>query len=165
MDPRVEATQADLTSLFTLESQLAGMVSNSSKTSLEAHSIREQIDKLSKNAEPPLKEALEKLDKELAALLNGADKSATVEEKPGLDALAEEAASLSSQVGHVDAAPTAAQQHAVEHAGEALSPVLQQWEQLKGSIPELNHRLRSAQQPQLNLEAKPPTMPEGGDLD
>jgi photosystem II stability/assembly factor-like uncharacterized protein len=165
MDPRVEATQANLTSLFTLESQLAGMVSNSSKASLEAHSIQEQIDKLSKNAEPPLKEALEKLDKELAALLNGADQSATVKEKPGLDTLAGEAASLYSQVGDADAAPTAAQQHAVEHASEALSPVLQHWEQLKGSIPELNHQLRSAQLPELNLEAKPQTMPEGGDLD
>jgi hypothetical protein len=166
MDPRVEATQSDLTSLFTLESQLAEMVSNSSRASLEAHSIREQIEKLSKNAQPPLKGTLEGLDKDLAVILNGADKSATDEEKPGLDTLAGEAGSLYSQVGQADAPPTAAQQHAADHASEELSGVLQKWEQWKGSsITETNIKLRAAHLPELKLEQKPQTMPEGGDED
>ena len=166
MDPRVDATQSDLTRLFTLESQLAGMVSNSSRASLEAHSIREQIEKLSRNAQPPLKGTLEGLDKDLAVILSGADQSATDEEKRGLDALAEEAGSLYSQVGQADAAPTAAQQHAANHAREELSGVLQQWEQWKGSsITETNIKLRAAHLPELKLEQKPQAMPEGGDED
>jgi hypothetical protein len=46
MDLRVESTRADLENLFALESKLAAMVSSSAEASLEAHSIREQLEKL-----------------------------------------------------------------------------------------------------------------------
>jgi hypothetical protein len=65
-----------------------------------------------------------------------------------------------------DAAPTAVQVKAVEHASEELTEVLNHWQQSKdSSIPALNRRLEAAHFPPLNLEQKPQTMPEGGDED
>ena len=49
MDPRVQATPDDLEKLFALESKLAASVTSSAEADLEAHSIREQVDKLSKS--------------------------------------------------------------------------------------------------------------------
>jgi photosystem II stability/assembly factor-like uncharacterized protein len=166
MDPRVESTSADLENLFALESKLAAMVSSSAEASLEAHSIREQIEKLSKGAHPGIKESLERLDKELNGLLTGAEKSANSDKAPGLDDIAAEAGSLYAQAGQADAAPTLAQEQATEHASGELSAVLQNWARLKASaVPDLNHQLHAAHLPELNLERKPENMPEGGDED
>ena len=43
MDPRVTASRADLEAMFSLESRLAGALTDSAKADLEAHSAREQI--------------------------------------------------------------------------------------------------------------------------
>ncbi len=166
MDPRVETSRADLETLFSLEYKLAGMVNSSAEAALQAHSIREQIEKVSKSASPELKESLEKSDKELAALLSGEKKSAGTEEEPGLDEVAGEVAGLYTQVGQVDAAPTDAQQAASRHVGEELEEVDKKWEKLKVSaIPALNRKLNGAHLPELNLEKKPDSMPESGDED
>jgi photosystem II stability/assembly factor-like uncharacterized protein len=165
MDPRVDSTQADLERLLALESRLAGMVSNSSEASLEAHSIREQIQKLSGKQQPQqLQDSIHKFEKGLTALLSGGGDSG--EKEPALDDLTEEATSLYKQVGQADAAPTAAQEQAASHTEEELSGVLQIWGKLKGSsIPELNRQLRAAHQPELDVERKPQTMPEAGDVE
>jgi photosystem II stability/assembly factor-like uncharacterized protein len=165
MDPRVDATPGDLEGLFAIQSRLAGVVSTSSEASLEAHSIREQIEKLSEKSHPQqLKDSLHNLDSGLATLLAGGEVSG--EKKPGLDELSEEATSLYKQVGQADAAPTVAQQQAAKDVEEELSGELQSWARWKdSSIPELNRQLREAHQPELNLEQKPRTMPESGDVD
>ncbi len=85
---------------------------------------------------------MEKADEEFTALLNGKEKSANNEETPGLDDVAGEVSALYSQVGQVDAAPTAAQRAATEHVSEEMDKVLHEWQRLKGSVvPELNHKL------------------------
>jgi photosystem II stability/assembly factor-like uncharacterized protein len=173
MDPRVEVTEADLKQLFDLESKLSEMVSSSSSAALEIHSAREQLEALSKSAQPNLKQPMENLNKELEALLSGkeqsaspGEKSASAEEAPGLDDLTGEAGSLYSQVGQADAPPTTVQRQAAEHTSKELSEVLSHWQCLKdSSIPEVNHQLRNAHLPELNPEQKPKTMPEGGDED
>jgi len=166
MDPRVEATRADLDSLFKLEYQLSGFVSSSASAALEAHSIREQIEKLSASASPELKETLEKQDKDLSALLSGKERSAGEEEEPGLDEVAGEAASLYTQVGMADALPTPIQQKSTEHLSKELSEVLEQWEKMKNSaIPHLNQKLNALHLPVINLEQMPESMPESGDED
>jgi len=167
MDPRVEATAGDLDKLFTLETKLAAMTSASSEASLQAHSLREQIAKLSAGTNPPVqaavKQSLALLDKELSSLLVGGRSDKKAE---GLDDVAEEAGSLYGQVGQADASPTLAQQQATEHTEEDLAESLRHWEQLKAtSIPNLDRQLREAHLPELNLEKKPETMPEGGDED
>ena len=165
IDPRVEASHADLESLFKLEYQLSGMVSSSAEAALAAHSSREQIEKLSNSASPEIKESLEKQDRDLSALLSGKEKSATSEEEPGLDEVAGEAASLYTQVGMADALPTVIQQKSSEQLGKELSEVLEKWEGLKRSIPQLNQKLSAAHLPKINPEQKPESMPESGDED
>ena len=166
MDPRLSSTEADLQELFTLESSLATMVSRSSAASLQAHAVREQLEKLPQGT--PSASRGEVLDSSLKALLEGQEagstkqaapgpgkqeaagpakqaatgpgKQAVIEEaNPGLDELVTEAGTLYTQVGQADAAPTQAQQQAVAHAGEELSGVLRRWESLRNlSIPALN---------------------------
>ena len=165
MDPRVGATGADLESLFRLESQLSEVVTSSAKADLEAHSAREQIEKLAKAASSDTKESLEAEGKALDGLLDGADKAAG-EKEPGLDDVAEEAGGLYGQVGQADAAPTAAQQGAGEHIAAESKEVVGKWEKMKTSaFPALNRKLTAAGLPAISLEQRPENMPEGGDED
>jgi photosystem II stability/assembly factor-like uncharacterized protein len=168
MDPRVDATQANLEALFKLENSLAQMVSSASEASLESHSIAEQIDKLSKTAQPPfgspIKESVMDLSKAITKLQNGEDGPG--KDEPGLDDAAEVVEGLYTQVGNADTAPTSAQQQATREASEHLQGSLHQWQSLKDtSIPQLNQQLRAAHLPALNVEQQPVTMPEGGDED
>ena len=156
MDPRVTASREDLVSLFALETRLASRVSSSAEASLQAHSLREQIQSLSKGATAPLLASLTQVDQSLSALLKGSG-------KPGLDALAGGIAALYTQVGQADAHPTTAQQQAAEHAGEGLITVLHEWVQVKAAIPALNLQLRAARLPELDLNREPETRPGGGD--
>jgi len=166
MDPRVKASEADLEGLFKLETALSDALSKSAKADLEAHSIREQIEKLSKSAPAEVKDALEKEDKEIASLLSGKEKSPNSEAEPGLDDVSGEAAELYGQVGQVDAAPTVAQEKAGEHIGGEVREIVEKWERLKSaSLPELNRKLGEAHLPAIDLERRPETMPEGGDED
>jgi hypothetical protein len=166
IDPRVHATPADLQSLFASQVKLAAMVSTSATASLQAHSAREQLETLSKSAQPPIKEAIETLDKELAAVLSGRAGSAGGEAMPGLDDVAGESAALYEQVGMADAAPTAAQLKAADHTGEELAKALERWDKSKASsIPALNRQLERAHLPTINLEQKPQSMPDSGDED
>jgi photosystem II stability/assembly factor-like uncharacterized protein len=166
MDPRVKATEADLQALYALESKLSGMVTNSSTAALEAHSAREQIADLLKTAPAAEKASIQSLDKQLEALLDGNEHAeAHADDKiPGLDDVTAEAGALYAAVGLADAAPTAAQVQAAEHSSHELNEVLVHWGHLQhDSIPELNRSLRAAQLPEINLERKPLSMPEGGD--
>ena len=161
MDPRVGTGQADLAKLFALESELAGLVSESSTASLEAHAASEQLGKLRAGAKPPSGEAAETLDKQLGTLLRGGSSSA--EEKAGLDEIAGELGELYAQIGQADAAPTMAQQQAAGHAHEELSEALRQWNTIKRSSPAaVNRQLQTNHLPQLNLEKSPESMPEDG---
>jgi cysteinyl-tRNA synthetase len=166
IDPRVTASTADLASLFRLQSNLSQSVNRSAKADLEAHSAREQIQKLASNAAAELKDPLEKQAKAIAALLDAQEKSANSEEQPGLDDVADEALGLYEQVGQADAAPTAAQQSSSEHVGRETAQAVERWEQMKNSsLPALNRKLGEAHLPAIDLERRPETMPEGGDED
>jgi len=166
IDPRVHATPADLQNLFAAQIKLAAMVTKSASASLEVHSAQEQLATLSKSAPPEIKDAIENLDKELAALLSGKAQSARGEAEPGLDDVAGESAALYEQVGMADAVPTAAQLKAADRAGEESAEALGRWEKTRtASIPALNRKLEGAHLPVLNLEQKPQNMPETGDED
>jgi hypothetical protein len=166
IDPRVHATPADLQSLFLTQVRLAAMVSKSATASLEVHSAREQLETLSKSAQPVVKDAIENLDKELAGALSGRAKAGGGEAEPGLDDVAGESAALYEQVGMADAAPTAAQLKATEHASEEVSEALKRWDKSRSSsIPALNRQLEGAHLPAINLEQKPQSMPDSGDED
>jgi small-conductance mechanosensitive channel len=166
MDPRVKISSADLLALHQAESKLAALTSSSAEAALEAHSLREQIAKLAKDAPAALKASLDESDKQLAALLDGKEKSPTSEEMPGLDDVSGENAELYAQAGQVDAVPTAAQQKAAAHATEETEAALRSWNKWKdGSLPKLNSQLTAAHRSELNLQQRPEIMPEGGDED
>ena len=166
MDPRVAASSAELAQLFALESKLAGVVSSTSEAALEAHSAKEQVERLAKQPHPSaaMKDTLEKVEKQLDLSLEG--EQTGNQPQLGLDQAAGGAEALYMQVGQADAAPTAAQQKAAEHAAEVSSTVLAKWQQFtSSSLAELNRQLRSSHLPEVNLEHRPETMPEGGDED
>ena len=166
IDPRVHATPADLQALFASQSKLSAMVTRSAAASLEVHSAREQLQTLLRSAPPAIKTAIESLDKELADVLSGRAKPTGGEAEPGLDDVAGESLGLYDQVGMADAAPTAAQLKAADHASEEVSEALRRWEKSRASsIPALNRQLEAAHLPVLNLEQKPESMPDGGDED
>jgi hypothetical protein len=166
MDPREKASPAELLAMHTAESKLAALTSSTAEAALEAHSLREQIAKLTTTAPAALKAALDESDKQLAALLEGKPKSAASEEVSGLDDVAGEDAGLYGQVGQVDAAPTVAQQKAAAHASEETEEALRKWNTWKqGALPKLNGELTAAHLAQLNLQQRPETMPESGDED
>jgi photosystem II stability/assembly factor-like uncharacterized protein len=166
MDPRVKATRADLVALSAAESKLAAMVSGSAEASLEAHSLREQIAKLSKDAPGSLKASLEGSNKQLAELLSGKPKLPGSEEIPGLDDVSGESLELYAQVGQADAAPTVAQLKAATNTGEEVKEALEGWKRWKDtSLPALNEQLHAAHLSELDLQQRPETMPEGGDED
>jgi hypothetical protein len=166
MDPRVKSTPAELMALHAAETKLAVLTSSSAEAALEAHSLREQIAKIEKDAPAALKASLDASDKQLAALVEGKPKSTTTEEVPGLDEISGEDAGLYEQVGQVDAAPTVAQQKAAAHASEETSEALKGWNKWKQeSLPKLNSELTAAHLAQLNVQQRPETMPESGDED
>ena len=166
LDPRIRITQPELAAIFTAESGLAEITSSSAQASLEAHSLREQIAKLSKDAPATLKDSLDKSDKQLAELLDGKKTSAGKEESPGLDDVSGEAAGLYAQVGQSDAAPTAAQLKAAAHASEESEESLRAWKHWKEtSLPSLNQQLQAVHLSELHPEQRPESMPESGDED
>jgi len=166
MDPRVKATPKDLAAEFELANRLSGWVSSSAQASLEAHAIQEQIGKLEPTAAGALKSELGRVGKELATVLAGEPKTASSEEVPGLSEVAGAAGGLYIQVGQADAAPTATQEQASDHAGKELAEALHTWEHFtQTAIPELNRALRQAGLPELNLKQAPSDMPDEGDED
>ena len=174
MDPRVRASSDDLAALFSLQTRLAKMLTNTSTASMQAHSAREQLDKLPKQANPALARAIASLEKNLGDLLDGPkaqdagtkEMDAKGEPQAGLDDITGEAGGLYTEVGRGDARPTSAQYDATEATEAKLSKSLEQWERLKATnIPAMNRLLRAGHLTELNLGLKPETMPEGGDED
>ncbi len=160
MDPRIRASNEDLIARFDLETRLASGLSSGSEASLQARSLREQIQRLSKRVPAALEAPLMSLDHSLSTLLDGSDGGAN----PGLEALTGAAAALYSQVGQVDARPTAAQNAAVARTSEGLAAMLRIWGQVKAaSLPSTNAQLRAAHLEELSLLLQPKTIPAGGD--
>ena len=164
MDPRVKATEAELATLFTLESQLSESVDASGQAALEAHSLREQIAMLEPIADAKIKDRLVKLDKDIELALDVTPKTGSSEEIPGIDAAAGTVRGLYLQVGQADAAPTVAQTQAGEHVIKEVTDAVKTWDHLKQTeIADLNKALHRAKLPELNLKQSPTDMPDEGD--
>lgn len=158
IDPRVTISNSDLAAIFSLESKLSSSVSASAKASLEAHSVREQIEKLLPKAPASLSSELKSFEQKVSGVLSG--------KEPSLDDVSEEVRGLYLQVGQADRLPTDAQQHAAKHTLEEVSEAIEQWARIKSStLPSINRRLREAGLPEFDLEKKPESMPESGDED
>ncbi|HLH09280.1 MAG TPA: hypothetical protein VKW78_18735 [Terriglobales bacterium] len=153
MDPRVKATPADLQRQSTLGTQLATMLSDSSEAVLEAHSVREQMEKLTARASEAPNSSLKTTDEKLKDLLEGNEAtSARSEKQAGLEDLNETISSLYSAVWQADQAPTKAQSDAAAKAESQLRPLMQKWSELKAGLSALNTQLRGANLPEIRPE-------------
>ena len=166
MDPRVVATGADLDAQHAVEKQLEELLNAGAKATLAAHSAREQAEHLLPEAPGELKQPLQRLDDALNELLSGSDAPNGTEDKPGLDAITNEARELYLQVGQADAAPTAAQLKASSQIAGELRAAQEEWAPLeKVTIPQLDQKLRELQLKEIDLTRQPSEMPSSGDED
>jgi predicted RNA-binding Zn ribbon-like protein len=124
------------------------MFSQSSEAVLQARSASEQLDKVAEQTKGNLNASVKKLKEELKDLVEGEDEdSGAASKQPGLADLNETISALYASVWQADQAPTKAQTEAVEKAEAQLRPLLQQWNQIRGELPSVNIRLRSANLP------------------
>lgn len=161
MDPRVIASQGDVTVLYDLENHLADLLSRGSKALLQSHALSEQIMGM-KSAPEAVRGSLQSLGKTLTTLQQGTGEGG----EPGLDGRVGQVTELYTQVGQADARPTPAQTAAASLLEQQLKPLMEVWEQvLTSTLPELNRHLKAAHQPELNPQRLPASVPMGVDLD
>ncbi len=167
MDPRVHISAQDLSKLFQAQEQMAHSLSLISKATLEAHAVEQQIAGPGKNLrqDAALHSAIERFQTKLNALMQ----SPAAEEQnapSGLDALAEAAIPLYTQLGQADAAPTAAQWKVEAEIQQQITHAVGAWEQFKrADIPALDQRLRGVHLAPLDPTREPTELPGGGDED
>jgi photosystem II stability/assembly factor-like uncharacterized protein len=158
IDPRVKATQVQLEQEFNAETRLASMLTESSKAELHALSTRDQLKKLEASAKGAIAKSIKDFDERLNPLLGGKKKDSDEDNsQPDLGSVNLEVFSLYKSVGQADAAPTPAQMQAIAKVEQELNPLVQRWEQINGSLSELNSQLKNANLPPVNPELKPET--------
>jgi hypothetical protein len=162
IDPRVATPPAGIAQMFDVEMRLADMLTRSSRALLEARSAAAQLDKLSgvrggtKNlveafrkelteitsgpAEPPAKAAAQLPAKTTEAAAQR--ETPKPPEAPTLRRVQGDAAALYESIDRADAAPTAAQMHAVDQLTTELEGVMKRWDALRStSLVRLNGEL------------------------
>ena len=156
MDPRVKSSAVGLQKKFQAETRMSSIVNDSSQALAQGGSIREQLEKLTSQANPQSKDAIESFEKKLAAVLGGGAGGASpaASEQVTLSRVNGEASMLYGEVWQADAEPTASQTEAIamiEHDG---ADALQRWSQLeKSDLPTLNHSLHESNLPEIQLLA------------
>jgi photosystem II stability/assembly factor-like uncharacterized protein len=129
-DPRVKEPVSALEAQFQLASSLAGLLTDTSRAILAAHSEHAQLQALA--AKQPAQAFIAGYDKRLSEAL------APLSEVQG------QVETLYKDVVRADAAPTAAQISASEAAQKKAMPLLETWNQLQSELPGVNKKLRSA---------------------
>ncbi len=164
MDPRVKASASDLQKQLALEMQLATAMTRSSQALSQTRSVREQLEKLAKNATGPLRDSVEALEQEISAILGGPpDSAVSVSQEPALVAGDSTVTSLYKEVEKADVAPTVAQEEAFTRVESELGAAIKRWDGVKASeLPALNQKLRGAGLPELRLDL-PPQQQAGGE--
>jgi photosystem II stability/assembly factor-like uncharacterized protein len=165
MDPRVEASAADLEMLYKAQAGVAGSFDGLSKAVLAGHSLQGQ---LSAAANAAIADKLAPFQKELKTLLRGGGRGAAGAEQgaPGLDEVTGEAGQLYGGLQQADAAPTEAQLQAATHVEEEGREALRAWDEFKQKqIPALNQLLHDANLPAIDLSLTPSDLPDSGDED
>lgn len=148
--------------MFNLETRLASLVTSSSEAVIQAHSIREQLDKL--QASGATADAIAAFKKKLKTLTEGSGQSAATEAELTLNRVNGQASTLYGEVYRADATPTVAQLDAAKTAEQDAATILKQWEIFKTSeLANMNKVLRNAGLPEIRLEANPQTAADQGD--
>jgi len=160
MDPRVGTPSTGLALEFEFGMRLSKMMSASTQAIREAHSMQEQLEKLTPQAKGTAADAVKEFSKKLDALMKGSPNAGT---KPAWSRVSGTVAGLYGAVGQADATPTAAQTAAIAQVEEDFSAVSKDWGNLKSSdLPALNRQLQGAGLSQIKIEATPPQQEEMG---
>src|SRR6202167_1594496 len=152
MDPRVKASATDLDQLFQAQSRLASMMTQSTRAIAEAHSLHEQLEKLSSQANDPLLASFKDLDKKASAVLAGSAGDAAM--GPSLTSVNGSVTALYAELDRADSIPTSAQTDAVAKIEKDFSTVVKQWDDLKSQdLAALNRQLHTATRPEIHLDS------------
>ena len=166
-DPRVGLPAGALEAQLRFATQLAALLSESSRALLAVQSEQAQLKAL--GAGGAAAQALHDYAARLAALAGarqdegeegglkeGGAQAAAVTPPVRLPDVQEHIATLYTEVTRADAAPTAAQLAAAQTSARALAPLLADWRKLQAELPQLNKRLRAAQLAPIRAELPPP---------
>ena len=155
MDPRVKTSAAGLQKKFQAETRLASIMTESAQALLQGGSIRNQLEKVSAQANGTTKDAIENFQKKLTALLGAPGGFfAPPSQEVTLGRVNGQASTLYMQVWQPDAEPTSAQMEALSATEHDSADVMKRWNDFKNSdLPALNKMLRKSNAPEVKLEA------------
>ena len=155
MDPRVKTSAAGLQKKFQAETRLASIMTESAQALLQGGSIRNQLEKVSAQANGTTKDAIENFQKKLTALLGAPGGFfAPPSQEVTLGRVNGQASTLYMQVWQPDAEPTSAQMEALSATEHDSADVMKRWNDFKNSdLPALNKTLRKSKAPEVKLEA------------
>jgi hypothetical protein len=167
-DPRVRLPTGALEDQWRLATELARLLSESSRALLAAKSEQAQLKALAPAGATA--EAVRAYQARLAELSGSTDKKVDKEPeqtapKRLLPEVQGDIATLYTEVTRGDAAPTAAQLSATETARGSLSGLLSAWQQLQVDLAALNIRLRAAKLAPIRAELPPPRDRNAADED
>jgi photosystem II stability/assembly factor-like uncharacterized protein len=163
MDPRVNSSPAGLEQQFNLEMRLSSELTASSEAVTQARSVLDQLHKVATQPAGPLAESIKAFDQKVAAVLRGPAGGAT---EPTLARANAAVGTLYGSVGQADAAPTAAQLSAAADTERDIASLIKRWDDVKSTdLPALNRQLKSANLPEIGLDAEPQTTQTQGDVE
>jgi photosystem II stability/assembly factor-like uncharacterized protein len=152
-DPRVALPPGALEAQFRLATELAALLSDSTRALMTVRSLREQLKALPRSGAAG--EAAAAYDARLAALLETPE-SATGAPPPLLTDVQGHLEALYAEVIRADAAPTAAQVAATRTAAAAQQGLMAARRGIEADLPGLNRRLRAAGLAPVRPELPPP---------
>ena len=157
MDPRVHISTAGLEKKFQLEVRLASLLSLTSKAVMQAGSIRDALQKLPQQANGTTRDSIQAFQNKLASVLGApAGFGAAPADEITLGRVNGQVTLLYGQVWQADSEPTVSQSEAIAAAQHDASDVMKRWDALKTSdLPALNHALRDATLPEIQIESDP----------
>jgi hypothetical protein len=140
-----------------MEMRLAALMNQTYGVNAQARSVREQLQKISKQASAPLGEGIKALDKKLEAILGARGGFfGPVSPELTLGRLRGEVGALYGGVGNADATPTASQVAALAGIERDFPTLMKRWLEVKATdLPALNRQLRGENLPEVRLESKP----------
>ena len=155
MDPRVKTPLLGLQKKFKAETSLASTISATSQALLQGASIREQLEKITAQPNPPSNEAMQAFEKKLNQLLGaGGGFFAPPSQEVTLTRVNGQAGVLYQQVWQADAEPTSPQMEAMTTTEHDADIILKRWTEFKNSeLATLNRQLRDAKAPEIQPQS------------
>lgn len=155
MDPRVKTPAAGLQQQFKLSSNLYTQLLSLSPAMEQAGDLRKQLKELQAKASGNTLTAVKALDQKVQALAGGAARRPGAgTEQPTLGGLRTRYLALFGVLQEADVMPSTQVSEAAADLQKQLPPVMKRWNELKSQdIPALNKQLKSANLPEIKLQA------------